>query len=325
MLALFKLLKLVNKTVPMALERLGYSADDVKTVCDYIDENETIEGAPLLKDEHLAVFDCAFRPVSGSRCIQWMGHIRMMGAVQPFLSGAISKTVNLPSEASAEDVKAAYLYNFCKFIEWPGDVLSDDAEFIEIHNPTGAAVAMDDYHLTDAVYAPGSQFYWRIAEGDPSAIDVGEVSAWMRERLTPMKCPRSYEIVPDLLRNTMGKINKRKLRDAYARVPGAPLFRREFGYYCLEQWREQGMPQDVDLADLAELLGVTPAAVSQWESNTSRPSAKLWRRIARAEALGADFEVLQVDVDTGSGKGTEAAAREARPGSSGGRCGRPHC
>jgi len=103
------MLKIVNNTVPMALRRLGYSEDQIREIVSYIDEHETIEGAPLLKEEHLAVFDCAFRPTRGRRSIQWMGHIRMMGAVQPFLSGAISKTVNLPGEATVEDVKAAYV------------------------------------------------------------------------------------------------------------------------------------------------------------------------------------------------------------------------
>ncbi len=103
------MLKIVNNTVPMALRRLGYNEDQVGELVSYIDTNETIEAAPVLKDEHLAIFDCAFRPVNGSRSIHWRGHIRMMGAVQPFLSGAISKTVNLPSEATVEDVKAAYL------------------------------------------------------------------------------------------------------------------------------------------------------------------------------------------------------------------------
>jgi len=103
------MLKIVNSTVPMALRRLGYGEDPIGEIVAYIDANETIEGAPVLKDEHLPIFDCAFRPVNGSRSIHWKGHIRMMGAVQPFLSGAISKTVNLPSEAAVEDVKAAYL------------------------------------------------------------------------------------------------------------------------------------------------------------------------------------------------------------------------
>ncbi len=103
------MLKIVNRTVPLALERLGYEEDVAKQIVDYIDENATIEGAPGLKDEHLPVFDCAFKPAAGVRSIQWMGHIRMMGAVQPFLSGAISKTVNMPTEATVGDIQKAYM------------------------------------------------------------------------------------------------------------------------------------------------------------------------------------------------------------------------
>ena len=102
------MLKIVNQTVPEALERLGYSADQVKAIVEYIDENETIEGAPALKDEHLSVFDCAFKPVNGNRSIHWMGHLKMMSATQPFLSGAISKTVNMPNECTVEDIMTAY-------------------------------------------------------------------------------------------------------------------------------------------------------------------------------------------------------------------------
>ena len=101
-------LKIVNNTVPMALRKLEYSEAEVKEIVAYIDDRETIEGAPGLKDEHLAIFDCAFRAQNGVRSIDWMGHIRMMGAVQPFLSGAISKTVNLPSDASVENIMEAY-------------------------------------------------------------------------------------------------------------------------------------------------------------------------------------------------------------------------
>ena len=101
-------LKIVNGTVPMALARLGYSPTETQEIVAYIDEKECIEGAPGLRDEHLEVFDCAFRAQNGKRSIHWMGHIRMMGAVQPFLSGAISKTVNLPEDATVEDIVAAY-------------------------------------------------------------------------------------------------------------------------------------------------------------------------------------------------------------------------
>jgi ribonucleoside-diphosphate reductase alpha chain len=103
------LMKIVNQTVPMALRRLGYDAQQIKEIIEYIDENETIEGAPHVKDTHLPVFDCAFKPARGVRSIHYMGHIRMMGAVQPFLSGAISKTVNVPKEATIEEIQQAYI------------------------------------------------------------------------------------------------------------------------------------------------------------------------------------------------------------------------
>ena len=102
-------LKIVNKTVPAALKKLGYSPTEVEEIVKYIDERETIEGAPALKPEHLPVFDCAFKPVNGERSIHYMGHIRMMGAIQPFLSGAISKTVNMPEAATAEEIASVYM------------------------------------------------------------------------------------------------------------------------------------------------------------------------------------------------------------------------
>ncbi|MCB0221530.1 MAG: vitamin B12-dependent ribonucleotide reductase [Chrysiogenetes bacterium] len=103
------LLKIVNQTVPQALEKLGYTHEEIDDITDYIDKNDTIEGAPNLKDEHLPVFDCAFKPANGLRSIDWRGHIKMMGAVQPFLSGAISKTVNMPSHSTQDDIAEAYI------------------------------------------------------------------------------------------------------------------------------------------------------------------------------------------------------------------------
>jgi ribonucleoside-diphosphate reductase alpha chain len=103
------LMKIVNQTVPMALEKLGYTGPEVEAIVHYIDENEMIEGAPFLKEEHLPVFDCAFKPANGERSIHYMGHIKMMGATQPFISGAISKTVNVPREATVEEIERAYI------------------------------------------------------------------------------------------------------------------------------------------------------------------------------------------------------------------------
>jgi ribonucleoside-diphosphate reductase alpha chain len=103
------LMKIVNQTVPMALKRLGYTPPQVEAIVDFIDQNETIEGAPGLKESHLPVFDCAFKAARGQRSIHYMGHIRMMGATQPFISGAISKTVNVPKEATVEEISQAYM------------------------------------------------------------------------------------------------------------------------------------------------------------------------------------------------------------------------
>jgi ribonucleoside-diphosphate reductase alpha chain len=103
------LLKIVNRTVPEALQKLGYTQDQIGDIVAYVDEHETIEGAPDLKPEHLPVFDCAFKAANGTRSIHYMGHVRMMGAVQPFISGAISKTVNLPREATVEEIMEAYV------------------------------------------------------------------------------------------------------------------------------------------------------------------------------------------------------------------------
>ena len=102
------LLKIVNQTVPEALRKIGYDDEQIEHIVAHIDKNDTIEGAPHLKEEHLPVFDCAFKPANGQRSIHYMGHIKMMAAVQPFLSGAISKTVNMPTEVTTEDIEQAY-------------------------------------------------------------------------------------------------------------------------------------------------------------------------------------------------------------------------
>ncbi len=102
-------LKIINTTVPMALKKLGYSDAQRETILNHIDQKETIEGAPYLKPEHLAVFDCAFKPSNGSRSIHYMGHLKMMSAAQPFISGAISKTVNVPNNITEDEISKAYM------------------------------------------------------------------------------------------------------------------------------------------------------------------------------------------------------------------------
>ncbi|MFY9643577.1 MAG: vitamin B12-dependent ribonucleotide reductase [Terriglobales bacterium] len=103
------MIKIVNNTVPGALFKLGYTHEQADAIVSYVDATGTIEGAPHIKDEHLAVFDCSFKPAKGTRSIHYMGHLKMMAAAQPFISGAISKTVNLPNAASVDDVSEAYI------------------------------------------------------------------------------------------------------------------------------------------------------------------------------------------------------------------------
>lgn len=102
-------IKIINRTVPEALKNLGYSKKQADEILAYLKEKDTIEGAPGLKEEHLPVFDCAFKPANGTRSIHYMGHIKMMGAVQPFISGAISKTVNVPESATVEEIAKTYI------------------------------------------------------------------------------------------------------------------------------------------------------------------------------------------------------------------------
>jgi ribonucleoside-diphosphate reductase alpha chain len=103
------LIKIVNNTVPQALMKLGYTPEQTSEIVSHIDKNGKIEGAPYLKEEHLPVFDCSLAPQGGGRSISWTGHVKMMAAAQPFLSGAISKTINMPEESTVEDIMNAYV------------------------------------------------------------------------------------------------------------------------------------------------------------------------------------------------------------------------
>ncbi len=104
------MLKIVNMSVGLALEKLGYNEREIKDIIDFIDKEDTIEGAPHIKDKDLAVFDCAFKAANGKRSIRYKGHINMMAVTQPFLSGAISKTINMPESSSVEEIANSYVY-----------------------------------------------------------------------------------------------------------------------------------------------------------------------------------------------------------------------
>ena len=106
------MLKIINKTVPQALRSLGYDQATMEAIVKYIDQHDTIEGTSDLSEDHLSVFDCAFKPANGTRSIPWKAHVRMMAAAQPFLSGAISKTVNMPAETTPAEIAEAYLWGW---------------------------------------------------------------------------------------------------------------------------------------------------------------------------------------------------------------------
>jgi len=179
------MLKIVNNTVPNALVKLGYDEKQIVEIVAYIDENDTIEGAPALKNEHISVFDCAFRAAKGTRSIDWMGHVRMMGAVQPFLSGAISKTVNLPANATVEDVRLAYVEGWKQGLKalavyrdgskrtQPLNTSGEQEEEIEMHHPVRRKLDDERTALTHKFSIAGHEGYLTVGlykDGTPGEI-----------------------------------------------------------------------------------------------------------------------------------------------------------
>ncbi len=172
------MIKIVNNTVPEALFKLGYSDDQVNAIVSYIDATGTIEGAPGIKPEHLAVFDCSFKPAKGTRSIHYMGHIKMMSATQPFLSGAISKTVNLPNEASVEDVAEAYAESWRRGIKAVA-IYRDGSKGVQPLN-----TSMDAKKEPSALDAIGDRVMAAMASGTaPAEADVKALEAKIGAKL----------------------------------------------------------------------------------------------------------------------------------------------
>jgi ribonucleoside-diphosphate reductase alpha chain len=172
------MIKIVNNTVPAALFKLGYDNDQVNAIVSYIDATGTIEGAPGLKPEHLSVFDCSFKPAKGTRSIHYMGHIKMMAATQPFLSGAISKTVNLPHEASVEDVAEAYAESWRQGIKAVA-IYRDGSKGTQPLN-----TSMDAKKEPSALDAAGSRVLANIGAGQqPAEADLKALEAKIGEKL----------------------------------------------------------------------------------------------------------------------------------------------
>jgi ribonucleoside-diphosphate reductase alpha chain len=172
------MIKIVNNTVPAALFKLGYSNDEVNAIVSYIDATGTIEGAPGIKPEHLAVFDCSFKPAKGTRSIHYMGHIKMMAATQPFLSGAISKTVNLPHEATVDDVAEAYAESWRQGIKAVA-IYRDGSKGVQPLN-----TSLDTKHEPSPLDAAGGRILSQLAAGQlANESDVRTLETKIGEKL----------------------------------------------------------------------------------------------------------------------------------------------
>jgi ribonucleoside-diphosphate reductase alpha chain len=172
------MIKIVNNTVPAALFKLGYTSDEVNAIVSYIDATGTIEGAPGIKTEHLGVFDCSFKPAKGTRSIHYMGHIKMMAATQPFLSGAISKTVNLPHEATIEDVAEAYAESWRQGIKAVA-IYRDGSKGTQPLN-----TSMDAKKEPTALDAAGMRVLTQLAAAQPAAeADVKALEAHAADKV----------------------------------------------------------------------------------------------------------------------------------------------
>jgi ribonucleoside-diphosphate reductase alpha chain len=172
------MIKIVNNTVPAALFKLGYNNDQVDAIVSYIDATGTIEGAPGVKSEHLAVFDCSFKPAKGTRSIHYMGHIKMMAATQPFLSGAISKTVNLPQEATVDDIAEAYAESWRQGIKAVA-IYRDGSKGTQPLN-----TSIDTKKEPSALDVSGQRVLSQLAAGQPAAeADIKTLEAKITEKL----------------------------------------------------------------------------------------------------------------------------------------------
>jgi len=195
------MIKIVNNTVPSALFKLGYTNAEVDAIVSYIDATGTIEGAPHVKSEHLAVFDCSFKASKGTRSIHYMGHIKMMSATQPFLSGAISKTVNLPQDASVDDIAEAYIESWRQGLKAVA-IYRDNSKGSQPLNVSGAdgkaqkekatsAIAAGSIEIEEAVAAAKAAANVRISALESQILAITEAASKNSDAADAQSPPRA--------------------------------------------------------------------------------------------------------------------------------------
>jgi len=270
------MLKIVNTTVTRALKRLGYESKQIQEIVEYLEEHETIEGAPQLKPEHLPVFDCAFKPLKGVRSISYMGHIRMMGAVQPFISGAISKTVNMPSDVTVDDVAAAFIEAWkhglkaiaiyrdgCKQVQplstKKGQVAKPTSEQAQVAKPVRHRLPVDCQSLRHKFEVAGHEGYIHVGfyeDGTPGEIFIkmakegSTISGLMDTIATLTSMTLQYGVPLEVLVNKFSHV--RFEPSGFTRNPDIPMAKsltdyifRFLGTRFLspEKKREIGLPE----------------------------------------------------------------------------------
>jgi ribonucleoside-diphosphate reductase alpha chain len=181
------MLKLVNTQVPQALANLGYGDSEIKVISDYLIEHETIEGAPHLKSEHLPVFDCSFKATKGTRTITYQGHLTMMAAAQPFISGAISKTINLPTDATKEDIANAFMMGWKLGLKAIA-VYRDGSKGVQPLNMKKDDAKKEEVAAAPAAVLPAGYRRMRLPDERPSLthkFSIGGYEAYMTVGLYP--------------------------------------------------------------------------------------------------------------------------------------------
>ena len=211
------MIKIVNQTVPEALFKLGYKDEEVNAIVSYIDATGTIEGAPGIKPEHLSVFDCSFKPSKGTRSIHYMGHIKMMAAAQPFLSGAISKTVNLPHEATVEQIAEAYTESWRQGLKAVA-VYRDGSKGVQPLNTSQDAKKNEP----TALDAAGARVLTALATGtEASEADVKTLESKISDKLEVSA--RQVYAAAEAFQRTLDSIAAFEARAAAAAVAPAPV------------------------------------------------------------------------------------------------------
>ncbi len=300
------MLKIVNQTVPLALSVMGYSQTEQAAIGAYLETHDTIEGAPFLKDEHLPVFDCAFKPRNGERSIAPMGHVKMMGAAQPFLSGAISKTVNVPTNSTVQDIADIYLASWklglkavaiyrdgCKRTQ-PLNTSMDDQETKEErveYRPVRRKLPVERQAITHKFSVAGHEGYITVGmyeDGGPGEIflvmakEGSVVSGLMDAFATSVSLALQYGVPLSAL---SGKFTHMRFEPSgFTGNPEIPIAKSIMDY--IFRWLDLrfGQKADTPLMDTAETVAEVPSVTDATQASNNGGQSNLEQAVFTSQA-----------------------------------------